>query len=87
MSEYYRTVTTASLADLRSRLYEAYATQHADSGGDEAAALAYRRDIRPHQIALAAETGMLRGHIVTQYLTFVARKGAGLVNSGERNPA
>ena len=43
----YLTVTTVSLADLRSRLYEAYATQHAGCGGDEAAALAYRRDIRP----------------------------------------
>jgi SAM-dependent methyltransferase len=28
-----------------------------------------------YRIALAAETGMLRGHIVTQNLTFVARKG------------
>ena len=27
------------------------------------------------KVALAAETGMLRGHIVTQNLTFVARKG------------
>jgi hypothetical protein len=40
-------VTTASLADLRGRLYEAYASQHAGSGGDGAAALVYRRDIRP----------------------------------------
>ena len=40
-------MTTDSLADLRSRLYEAYATQHAGCGGDEAAALVYRRDIRP----------------------------------------
>jgi 2-polyprenyl-3-methyl-5-hydroxy-6-metoxy-1,4-benzoquinol methylase len=40
-------VTDASLADLRSRLYEAYASQHAGSGGGEAAALVYRRDIRP----------------------------------------
>jgi 2-polyprenyl-3-methyl-5-hydroxy-6-metoxy-1,4-benzoquinol methylase len=32
---------------LRSRLYEAYASQHAGSGGGEAAALVYRRDIRP----------------------------------------
>jgi SAM-dependent methyltransferase len=40
-------VTTASSEDLRSRLYEAYATQHAGCGGDEAAALVYRRDIRP----------------------------------------
>ena len=27
------------------------------------------------KVALAAETRMLRGHIVTQNLTFVARKG------------
>lgn len=40
-------MTADSLADLRSRLYEAYATQHAGSGGDKAAALVYRRDIRP----------------------------------------
>ena len=40
-------MTSASLADLRSRLYEAYASQHAGCGGDEAAALVYRRDIRP----------------------------------------
>ena len=40
-------MTTESLADLRSRLYEAYASQHAGCGGDEAAALVYRRDIRP----------------------------------------
>ena len=40
-------MTTADLANLRSRLYEAYATQHADCGGSEAAALVYRRDIRP----------------------------------------
>jgi 2-polyprenyl-3-methyl-5-hydroxy-6-metoxy-1,4-benzoquinol methylase len=37
----------ASLAGLRSRLYEAYASQHAGTGGGEAAALIYRRDIRP----------------------------------------
>jgi hypothetical protein len=29
-----------------------------------------------YRIALAAETGMLRGHIVTQNLTFAARKAA-----------
>ena len=40
-------MTSSSLADLRSRLYEAYASQHAGCGGDEAAALVYRRDIRP----------------------------------------
>jgi 2-polyprenyl-3-methyl-5-hydroxy-6-metoxy-1,4-benzoquinol methylase len=40
-------VTTADLGDLRSRLYETYASQHAGRGGDEAAPLVYRRDIRP----------------------------------------
>ena len=38
---------TAGLDDLRSRLYQAYASQHAGTGGGEAAALVYRRDIRP----------------------------------------
>ena len=124
-------MTTVSLADLRSRLYEAYTSQHAGCGGDEAAALVYCRDIRPllppppdgpvvdlgcgrgelvrllqadgfdaegidispEQVALAraagvarvcqgglrailaahpAQTGTLRGHIVTQNLTFAA---------------
>jgi hypothetical protein len=36
-----------SLADLRSHLYEAYATQHADCGRDKAAALINQCDIRP----------------------------------------
>jgi 2-polyprenyl-3-methyl-5-hydroxy-6-metoxy-1,4-benzoquinol methylase len=40
-------VTKAGLDDLRSRLYEVYASQHAGRSGDEAAALIYRRDIRP----------------------------------------
>jgi 2-polyprenyl-3-methyl-5-hydroxy-6-metoxy-1,4-benzoquinol methylase len=40
-------VTSASLGDLRSRLYEAYASQHVGDGSGEAAALVYRRDIRP----------------------------------------
>jgi 2-polyprenyl-3-methyl-5-hydroxy-6-metoxy-1,4-benzoquinol methylase len=40
-------VTIASLADMRSRLYEAYASQHAGTGDSDAAALIYRRDIRP----------------------------------------
>jgi len=40
-------VTTVSLDDVRSRLYEAYVSQHAGHGEDEAAALVYRRDIRP----------------------------------------
>lgn len=40
-------MTTENLADVRTRLYEAYASQHAGSGPDEASALVYRRDIRP----------------------------------------
>jgi 2-polyprenyl-3-methyl-5-hydroxy-6-metoxy-1,4-benzoquinol methylase len=40
-------IDTGGLANLRSRLYEAYASQHAGTGTDEAAALVYRRDIRP----------------------------------------
>ena len=32
---------------MRTRLYEAYASGHAGTGGGEAAALIYRRDIRP----------------------------------------
>ena len=40
-----------------------------------------------YRIALVAETGMLRDHIVTQNLTFAARKGAELVNSAGRSPA
>jgi 2-polyprenyl-3-methyl-5-hydroxy-6-metoxy-1,4-benzoquinol methylase len=40
-------VTTASLGDLRSRLYEVYASQHVGGSGAQAAALIYRRDLRP----------------------------------------
>ena len=40
-------MTQASLADLRSRLYEAYASQHAGTSGGGAVRLIYRRDIRP----------------------------------------
>ena len=42
-------IDSGSLDDLRSRLYEAYASQHAGTGTGtgEAAALTYRRDIRP----------------------------------------
>lgn len=40
-------MTTASLDELRSRLYEAYASQHAGCYGDGAAGFVYRRDIRP----------------------------------------
>ena len=40
-------IDAASLADLRSRLYEAYASQHTGTGSGEATALVYRGDIRP----------------------------------------
>ena len=40
-----------------------------------------------YRITLAAETGMLRGHIVTQNLTFSARKGVERVNPAARSPA
>ena len=40
-----------------------------------------------YRVALAAETGMLRGHIVTQNLTFAARKGVKLVNPADRSLA
>lgn len=57
-----------SLDDLRSRLYEAYASQHAGRGGDEAAALVYRRDLRPLLPSPAAgpvvDIGCGRGELV-----------------------
>jgi 2-polyprenyl-3-methyl-5-hydroxy-6-metoxy-1,4-benzoquinol methylase len=40
-------VTTTGCDTLRDRLYQAYASQHAGIGGRVAAALIYRRDIRP----------------------------------------
>jgi 2-polyprenyl-3-methyl-5-hydroxy-6-metoxy-1,4-benzoquinol methylase len=61
-------VTIASLADMRSRLYEAYASQHAGTGDSDAAALIYRRDIRPLLPAAAAgpivDIGCGRGDLV-----------------------
>jgi hypothetical protein len=44
---------------------------------------------RPHEACASryAGYGMLRGHAVTQNLTFAARWGAGLVYSAEGNPA
>jgi 2-polyprenyl-3-methyl-5-hydroxy-6-metoxy-1,4-benzoquinol methylase len=51
-----------------SRLYEAYVSQHAGHGGDEAAALVYRRDIRPFLPRPAAgpvvDLGCGRGELV-----------------------
>src|ERR1700722_946009 len=53
---------------MRSRLYEAYASQHAGCGGDEAAALVYRRDLRPLLSSPAAgpvvDIGCGRGELV-----------------------
>jgi 2-polyprenyl-3-methyl-5-hydroxy-6-metoxy-1,4-benzoquinol methylase len=61
-------VTTAGLDDMRSRLYEAYASQHVGRGGNEAAALVYRRDIRPLLPAPAVgpvvDLGCGRGELV-----------------------
>lgn len=48
MTVYARFVTAATdRMELRGRLYRAYASQHAGCGGSDAAALIYRRDIRP----------------------------------------
>ena len=105
-------MTTASLADLRSRLYDplgghirggdfAHQTSFTARSIRQLAAAAdfdsvLARSVPPvahglasaarvtvwevasdcHRIALAAETSMLRSHIVTQTLTFAARKGA-----------
>ena len=67
VSEYYLTVTT-SPSDLRSRLYEAYASQHPGCGGDDAAALVYRRGIRsllpPPTAGPVVDLGRRRGELV-----------------------
>ena len=56
---------------MRDRLYEAYSSQHADSGGaagGEAATLIYRRDIRPllppPAAGPVADLGCGRGELV-----------------------
>ena len=53
---------------LRERLYEAYASQHARCGDGEAAALIYRRDIRPALPQPIAgpvlDIGCRQGHLV-----------------------
>ena len=40
-------MTDLELTNVRDRLYQAYVSQHAGAGGDEAAALVYRRAIPP----------------------------------------
>jgi hypothetical protein len=78
--EYYLSVIeTASLADLRSRHYESYASRQAGTGTVEAAALVYRRDIRallspPGAAAVAdidcgCDPVQLDGHIRARDLT------------------
>ena len=61
-------MTTASDEALRDRLYEAYASQHASCGDGQAAALVYRRDIRPALPAPQAggvlDIGCGQGHLV-----------------------
>ena len=90
-----------SLADLRTHPYEAYASRRAgcDSvlarpspqvthGQASAAQVMVRQVVSTcHRIALATETVMLGSHVITQNLTFAARKGAELVNPAEGNPA
>ena len=53
---------------LRERLYEAYASQHARCGDGDAAALIYRRDIRPTLPQPIAgpwhDVGCRQGHLV-----------------------
>lgn len=59
---------TAGSADFRSRLYEAYASQHAGHGGEEAAALVYRREIRSllpsHAAGPVVDLGCGQGELV-----------------------
>ena len=61
-------MTTASLDNLRSRLYEAYASQHAGCDGTGAVALVYRRDIRsllpPPSAGPVVDLGCGRGELV-----------------------
>lgn len=60
-------MTSPRPADLRSRLYGAYASKHAGRGGDEAGALVYRRDIRllpPPAAGLVVDLGCGRGQLV-----------------------
>jgi 2-polyprenyl-3-methyl-5-hydroxy-6-metoxy-1,4-benzoquinol methylase len=61
-------VTLTSQDLLRQRLYSAYASQHAATGGGEAVALNYRRDIRPVLPAPSAgpivDIGCGQGHLV-----------------------
>jgi SAM-dependent methyltransferase len=63
-----RSVTPSSDDLLRDRLYEAYASHHAGRGDGEAAALVYRRDIRPLLPAPCAgpvlDIGCGQGHLV-----------------------
>lgn len=47
VTSYDRCVTTAADRSLRDRLYETYASDHAGCANGTAAALIYRRDIRP----------------------------------------
>jgi hypothetical protein len=116
-------VTTASSAEFRSRIYEAYASQHAGHirNGDfthqtsltarsipqlaagagfgsvlarssppvahgpiSAACVMVWQIVRAcYRIVLAAETGILRGRILTQNFTFAARKGDVTVKRAE----
>jgi hypothetical protein len=74
-------VTTANPVSLRSRLYEAYTTQHAGSGGGH-----IRDGDFTHQTSFTAcsiHQLAVADHIVTQNLTFAARKRAVPVKPAE----
>jgi SAM-dependent methyltransferase len=64
--------TTADRSALRDRLYKAYASGHAGTGGGEATALLYRRDIRPllpsPRSGSVTDIGCGQGHLVALLL-------------------
>ena len=59
-----------SIGPMCERLYGTYASQHTSRADGEAAVLIYRRDIR----LLLQASACSGAHIVTQNLTFAARK-------------
>ena len=75
-------MTTGSLADLRSRLYEAYATQHADVAGDQTAAHVYRRDIRP-LLPPPTVTALAPGGVLVARVPKAVRPFGGHIRDGD----
>lgn len=72
MASYARSVTSASRIQLRDRLYENYASEHAGPANGEAVALIYRRDIRPAlpspQLGPVVDLGCGSGELVRAML-------------------